>query len=67
MEQSGIDRINELTRISRARKLTAEEESERTALRRKYADAVKASLTAHLEHTFVVDEAGNKRKLPKKK
>ena len=66
MEQCKTDRLNELSRICRTRELTGEEQAERAALRREYVDAVKASLTAHLEHTYVVDEAGNKRKLHKK-
>ena len=67
MEQSRIDRISELTRISRTRALTEEELAERAALRAEYIAAVKASLTGQLENTYIVDEHGNKRPLPKKK
>ncbi len=66
MEQSRIDRISELTRISRVRALTEEELAERAALRAEYIAAVKASLTGQLENTYLVDEAGNKRPLPRK-
>lgn len=63
MEQKEIDRINELSQLARQRELTKAEQAERTALRRAYVDAVKASLTAHLDSTYLVDEKGNKEKL----
>lgn len=67
MEQSRIDRISELTRISRTRALTEAELSERAELRAEYIASVKASLACQLENTFLVDENGVKRPLPKKK
>ena len=63
MEQSKIDRINILARKSKAEGLTEEEKAEQAVLRREYIDAVKASLCAHLDNTYIVDEKGNKRKL----
>ena len=66
MEQSRIDRISELTRISRTRELTPEEQAERAELRAEYIAAVKASLTGQLDNTYLVDEQGNKRPIPKK-
>ncbi|MBR1842794.1 MAG: DUF896 domain-containing protein [Oscillospiraceae bacterium] len=66
MEQKRIDRISELTRISRERPLTEEELAERAELRCEYIEAVKASLTGQLDNTYVVDEKGNKRPLGKK-
>ncbi len=66
MEQSRIDRINELARKSRAEGLTEEELAEQAVLRREYIDSVKASLVSHLESTYIVDEKGNKRKLTEK-
>lgn len=66
MEQKRIDRISELTRISRERVLTEEELAERAELRREYIEAVKASLTGQLDNTYVVDEKGDKRPLGKK-
>lgn len=66
MEQCKIDRLNELSRLCRQRELTEPEQAERTQLRREYVDSVKASLQTHLDRTYVVDEAGNKRKLKKK-
>lgn len=64
--QEQINRINELARKSKAEGLTEEEKAEQAVLRRAYIDAVKASLTSNLDHTYVVDEKGNKRKLTKK-
>ena len=66
MEQSKIDRINELTRISRERTLTEEELAERAALRAEYIAAVKESLASQLDNTYIVDEQGNKRKVSRK-
>ena len=66
MDQSKINRINELARKAKAEGLTPEETAERDALRREYVAAVKASLTHHLDHTWIVDEKGNKRPLPRK-
>ena len=67
MEQAKMDRISELTRLSRERELTAEEQAERTALREEYLAEWRASTKSVLENTYLVDEQGNKRKLPKKK
>ena len=39
------------------------ERKERDALRREYIDSVVGNLRSELEHTYVVDAAGNKRKL----
>lgn len=66
MEQSKIDRINELARKAKAEGLTEAETAEREVLRREYIDAFKRSLTAQLDNTYVVDRQGNKRKLGKK-
>ena len=46
--------------------LTIEEKAEQAALRREYIDAVLGSLQGQLDHTYIVDEQGNKRKLKKK-
>lgn len=67
MEQWELDRISELTRISRERELTPEEQEERAQLRRKYIDSFKRSLTSQLDVTYIVDEKGNKTKLERKK
>lgn len=66
MKQERIDRINELARKAKTVGLTEEEIAERAALRREYIDAVKASLCAQLDHTYIVDEQGNKHPLKKR-
>jgi uncharacterized protein YnzC (UPF0291/DUF896 family) len=66
MEQKKIDRINQLACLARERELTEAEDAERCTLRKEYVDAIKADLQAHLDNTYCVDQAGNKRKLQKK-
>ena len=66
MKQEQIDRINELARKAKAAGLTEEEERERAVLRRAYIDSVLGNLNSQLDHTYLVDEQGNKRKLEKK-
>ena len=67
MEQKKIDRINELSRKAKTEGLTAEETAEREVLRREYIDSVVGSLKSQLDNTYIMDEKGNKRQLPKKK
>ena len=66
MEQHKIDRINELARKAKAGPLTPAEQKERDLLRREYIDSVVGSLKGQLDHTYIVDEQGNKRKLKEK-
>ena len=67
MEQTKIDRINELARKAKSPEgLTQQEEQERAALRREYIDSVLGNLQGQLDHTYVMDEQGNKHKLKKK-
>ena len=67
MDQKKIDRINELARKAKGPEgLTPEETAERDALRREYIDAVKASLTAQLDSTYIQYPDGTRRKLEKK-
>lgn len=61
-----MDRISELTALSRQRELTEEEKAERKALREEYLADWRRSTIDVLENTYVVDEKGNKRKLEKK-
>lgn len=63
MNQSKIDRINELARKAKSEGLTPEETVERDALRKEYVEAVRRNLRCQLDNTYVVDENGNKRKL----
>ena len=67
IEQWKKDRISELTRISRERELTAEEQTERQALREEYLASWRESVIGTLENTYLVDEKGNKTKVQKKK
>ncbi|MBR6376398.1 MAG: DUF896 domain-containing protein [Oscillospiraceae bacterium] len=66
MTQEKIDRINALARKAKAEGLSPEELAERDTLRKEYVAAVKASLTGHLDNTWIVDEKGNKRPLPRR-
>ena len=61
-----MDRISELTALSRQRELTEEEKAERKALREEYLAGWRRSTIDVLENTYIVDENGNKRKLKKK-
>jgi uncharacterized protein YnzC (UPF0291/DUF896 family) len=63
MEQEKLERINALSRKHREEGLTEEETAEREALRAQYRAAVRKSLAAQLENTWVVDENGNRTRL----
>ena len=66
MEKEKMDRISELTRLSRERELTEDEKTERAALSAEYLKDWRESTINVLENTYIVDEKGNKRKLGKK-
>ena len=66
MTEERIARINELARKAKAEGLTEEELRERDELRREYIASVRANLTAQLDNTWIVDEKGNKRPLPRR-
>ena len=66
MEQTKIDRINELAYIAKQRSLTEEELSERAALRAEYIAEWRKSTVELLENTYIQTPDGNKRKLGKK-
>ena len=61
MEQKKIDRISELTRLSRERELTPEEQTEREALRKEYIEDFRKATVAALDNTFVVSPDGRSR------
>ncbi len=65
MEQKKIERINELSRLSKQRELTDDEKVERAALRQEYVNSVLGDLKNQLNNTYVMDEKGNKTKLTK--
>lgn len=66
MEQSKIDRINELAKKAKTVGLTPEETAERAVLRREYIDSFRNSLVAQLDNTYIVDKQGNKVKVTRK-
>ena len=66
MEQKKIDRINELARKKKAEGLTPEEVEEQAALRAEYIAGFRASLTAQLDNTVVVDPDGTRHKVERK-
>ena len=54
-----ISRINELSRLSKVRKLTEEEQKEQIELRKKYLKLFKEGFKQQLDNVKVVDEKGN--------
>lgn len=67
MKQEQIDRINALARKAKTPEgLTEEERAEQTVLRRAYIDSVVGNLKGQLDHTYIVEQDGQKRKLKKK-
>lgn len=66
MEQSKIDRINELARKAKAEGLTPAEEAERRTLRAEYIAAYRASLRGQLESLVIRTPDGKQRPLKKK-
>ena len=67
MEQSKIDRINELAHIAKERALTEDELAERDALRKEYIAAWRESTIAVLENTWIQTPDGKKHKLKKRR
>ncbi len=66
MEQTKLDRINELARLAKERALTQAELEERDTLRREYIAEWRAGTIAVLENTVVVTPDGKKRKLQRR-
>lgn len=63
MENSKLERINELARLAKERALTAEELQERDTLRKEYIAEWRQGAIAVLENTYVVTPDGKKHKL----
>lgn len=64
MTKEQIGRINELAHKAKSPEgLTEEEKAEQAVLRRAYIDAVLGNLKGQLDHTYIVDGQGHKRKL----
>lgn len=66
ISEEKIDRINALAHKQQSVGLTQEEKDEQAKLRQEYIIAVRESLVGNLEHTYIVDEKGNKKKVKKK-
>ena len=66
MENSKLQRINELARIKKERELTAEETAERDALRKDYLDEWRKGAIEVLENTYIQTPDGKKHKLQRK-
>ncbi len=63
MTQENIQRINELAHKSKTIGLTDAEKQEQQILRDAYRAAFRQNLTNQLDHTYVIDQNGNKHKL----
>ena len=66
MEHEKVERISELTRISRERELTPEEQAERAALRKEYLDGFRENMRQVLEGVVIQRPDGSKEPLKKK-
>ena len=66
MENSKLNRINELAALTKERELTEEEKAERDALRKEYIAEWRRGAEQVLENTYVIGPDGVKRKLEKK-
>lgn len=66
MEQSKLDRINELYRKSKAEGLTEEEKNEQQRLRAEYIQLVRANLRGQLENISLLNPDGSVTDLSKK-
>ena len=66
MEQTKLDRINELSRLARERELTEAERAERELLRKEYLAEWRESTIAVLENTYIQTPDGKKHKLKKR-
>lgn len=68
MDQTKINRINELARKSKTDAgLTQSEKAEQASLRQEYLAAIRANLTAQLDNTMIQYPDGTRKKLKKKK
>ena len=66
MEHEKIERISELTRISRERELTPEEQAERAELRKEYLDGFRENMRQVLEGVVIQRPDGTKEPLKRK-
>lgn len=66
MDEKKIERMKELSRIAKERTLSFEEQTERDGLRQEYLAAIRRNLEAQLDHTYILEADGTKRKLRRK-
>lgn len=66
MDDTMIQRINELARKAKTEGLTEEETQERAALRAQYIAEFRQGMMNTLDRVYIVDEKGNKKKLTAK-
>lgn len=66
MENSKLQRINELARLKKERELTAGELAERDELRKEYLDEWRMGAVEVLENTYIQTPDGKKHKLQRK-
>lgn len=59
MDEMKIQRINELSRKSKAEGLTEDEKKEQQILRREYVDSFKRNLRAQLDNIDIEEKDGN--------
>ncbi len=63
MEQSKLDRINDLARTAKIRTLTAEEKEEQAKLRKEYIQLVHNNLRGQLDNIRIVEPDGTIHKI----
>lgn len=66
MENSKLQRINELARLKKERALTPDEIAERDELRNEYLDEWRKGAIEILENTYIQTPDGKKHKLQRK-
>ena len=67
MEQSKIDRINELARKSKTEPLSEEEKAEQQALREEYLESFRAMFRGQLNNTVIQRPDGSRESLKDRK
>ena len=66
MENTKLERINELARLAKERNLSAEELEERDQLRKEYIAEWRRGAEQVLENTYIVTPDGKKTKLQRR-
>lgn len=67
MDAKLIERINFLSRKSKAEGLTETEKAEQATLRQQYIKEFRQGMLNTLDSVYIMDEHGNKKKLEKKR